>query len=364
MMTMKSGLSGLFLIVVLSSTVSGLGSVLSLSFSHIPSHYTWQDAQSHCRSHYTDLATIYTKSDADHMYLKQYYAWVGLHRETGNPKWIWTNGLNDYLAAWANNEPQNSDSCAFVSYNSKMFYGSNCGESLFFICQKHIMPNFQYTFIPQSKNWSEAQQYCKKNYDYLAALTANFDMNSAVHEEDFPVWTGLHRDEEIWKWSTGLSEYRNWASNEPGNNGDCVSISSLKKEMATQSCSARFPFVCFRDNLVLVKENKTWEEALEHCRALVSQFNIRYELVSVQPGKDHKHLMTRITEAVTEKVWTGLRFLAGHWLWVNGADMLYSDLPVCPTEGQHCGALSKNETGSVESTDCLEKMNFLCYSTW
>ncbi|KAI9526574.1 hypothetical protein NQZ68_038287 [Dissostichus eleginoides] len=166
-------------------------------------------------------------------------------------------------------------------------------------------------------------------------------------------------------WSTGLSDFRNWAEDEPGNNGDCVSISSLNKEMATQNCSTRFPFVCLRHNLVLVKENKTWREALDHCRALNSPYNsnIRFELVSVQP-EDHDNVMNKVKEGDTEEVWAGLRFLAGHWVWVNGASMVYSHLPPCPPVEQGCGVLSKNGTGRVEITDCTEKRNFLCYSSY
>ncbi|KAK5874440.1 hypothetical protein PBY51_019384 [Eleginops maclovinus] len=187
----------------------------------------------------------------------------------------------------------------------------------------------------------------------------------------FPVWTGLHRDGEAWKWSKGVSDYRNWASNEPGNS-DCVSISSLGKKMATQNCSDRFPFVCVKEsqdqenldqgNLVLVKENKTWGEALEHCRALESPYDpdMLFELVSTQPGEDHGNVMNKVKEAETEEVWAGLRFLAGHWFWVNGASMLYSNLPPCPPAEQHCGVFSKDDTGSVEITDCSEKRNFLC----
>lgn len=61
------------------------------------------------------------------------------------------------------------------------------------------------------------------------------------------------------------------------------------------------------------------------------------------------------------QVWSGLRFLAGEWLWVNGEEMLYPDLPPCPIIGHYCGALLKNDTGSVEARDCLERKNFLCY---
>lgn len=66
--------------------------------------------------------------------------------------------------------------------------------------------------------------------------------------------------------------------------------------MSTKSCTARFPFVCYKSNVVLVKEEKTWEEALEHCQAH------SYKLVSLQPGDDHRKVMAYVLEANTEKV--------------------------------------------------------------
>ncbi|XP_045889174.1 macrophage mannose receptor 1-like [Micropterus dolomieu] len=352
----NTGTSGLFLLL-LSSTVSGLGSVVVRNYQYINKSKTWQEAQSFCRSaFYTDLATIYTQSDVDSWNLKGYNAWISLYRNRPGLFWLWTDGRIDDQVFWADDEPRADESCAYVIYNSKRFYGANCARSFFFFCKT----GNNSIFIPQSKIWSDAQQYCEDNYDGLATPYSLIK----VIPNDFPVWIGLHRNGETWTWGTGLSEYRNWTSGEPGNNSDCVSISSLTKEMATQNCSAQFPFVCFKDNLVLVKENKTWEEALEYCRALTSPYPYNSDLVSVQPGEDHNDVMYRAAEAVTEKVWVGLRFLAGHWVWVNGADMLYSDLPVCPLVGQHCGSLSVKDNGSVETTDCLEKMNFLCYSTW
>ncbi|XP_029986804.1 dromaiocalcin-1-like [Sphaeramia orbicularis] len=89
---------------------------------------------------------------------------------------------------------------------------------------------------------------------------------------------------------------------------------------------------------------------------------IHYRLVSVQPGEDHAYMRFRVREATTDKVWVGLRFLVDQWRWVNGVDMLFSDLPECPVEQQRCGALSTNSNSStLEPMDCLETNNFLCY---
>lgn len=57
MMTMKSGPSGLFLLLLLTSSASGLGSVVWIGYKYYGVPYTWQNAQSFCRrwasySHY------------------------------------------------------------------------------------------------------------------------------------------------------------------------------------------------------------------------------------------------------------------------------------------------------------------------
>ncbi|XP_032377794.1 uncharacterized protein LOC116693151 [Etheostoma spectabile] len=289
--------------------------------------------------------------------------------------WIWiSHGYNSYLvnSGLSNLTGLNQLGNAYcaVAEHPNGLHGTDCDEAHFFFCHHQLdgpgnNVHYTYTFIPEAKSWPEARQYCKtdSNRD-LATFQSYSDLRDTLDPQDYPVWIGLYRDEGTWKWSSGVSEYRNWVGN-PGSD-DCGSISSETKQMSTQNCAARFPSLCHTDNLVLVKENETWEGALEHCRRLnsTSRPNLRYELVSVQPGGDHDYVMNRVMEADTEEVWAGLRFLAGEWLWVNGASVLYPDLPLCPLEVQHCGALSKNNTGSVETRDCSERRNFLCYSTY
>lgn len=93
----------------------------------------------------------------------------------------------------------------------------------------------------------------------------------------------------------------NWTLDEPSDNGDCVSISSMTKRMSTQSCEDNFPFVCTWENVFLVKENKSWEEALIHCRGLSSS-NLRFDLLSVEPGDEQQYVWKKVMDADTEEV--------------------------------------------------------------
>uniref|UniRef100_A0A8C2DVC2 C-type lectin domain-containing protein n=1 Tax=Cyprinus carpio TaxID=7962 RepID=A0A8C2DVC2_CYPCA len=52
--------------------------------------------------------------------------------------------------------------------------------------------------------------------------------------------------------------------------------------------------------------------------------------------------LLEITQAETEYVWTGLRYLAGDWLWVTGDDLNYTawyqnEQPQCPARELRCG---------------------------
>uniref|UniRef100_A0A3Q1GS00 C-type lectin domain-containing protein n=1 Tax=Acanthochromis polyacanthus TaxID=80966 RepID=A0A3Q1GS00_9TELE len=218
---------------------------------------------------------------------------------TSSCTWHWSNGKRYHKddTKWGHNDSRNRGDCAHVSYSHKMVYVSDCSTYYFFICQ--YQPS-KYKFIAQSKTWYEAQEYCEDKYDDLAYMTD--PIYRAVEEEDFPVWIGLHRDGETFKWSKGLSDYEKWAPGEPGDD-NCVAISSISKNMNTRNCSDRFPFICIKDNLLLVKENKTWEEALDHCRGLTpSTHYTRYDLVSVQLGEEYDYVMQKIMEADTEEV--------------------------------------------------------------
>uniref|UniRef100_A0A3Q3GK90 C-type lectin domain-containing protein n=1 Tax=Labrus bergylta TaxID=56723 RepID=A0A3Q3GK90_9LABR len=356
MMTMKSSLSAVFLLLF-SSSVSGLGSVVWSYYSYHELYYNWTEAQSYCRSHSIDLAFFYSQSDWHRTHFSNYHSvWVDLHKVNG--VWTWTTNESHNISKLGPHNTDDTHTCAMYSFRHKKFFGRSCEESYFVLCQKR--DRSKYTFISHTMTRSDAQQLCNHHDKELAV----FNNPSTLSSNDFPAWIGLRRNGNTWEWSMELLEFRRWEQPEPGGNDDCVTITSEGKQMTTRDCSSKLPFVCYNNNLVLVKENKTWEEALEHCRNMKASHiyhqHYRYELVSVQPGEDQSIVMLTMMDSDTEEVWTGLRFMAGHWWWMNTADMLF-DMPVCPVKWQHCGALSKNDTVNMKTRDCLEKKNFLCY---
>ncbi|XP_024863958.1 macrophage mannose receptor 1 isoform X2 [Kryptolebias marmoratus] len=360
---MKNSISGPFLLLFLSSLGSGLTSVVSKQYMYHEKYLTWEEAQNHCKKHYRNLATFYAQSDVDSLVLNRYHTWISLREDKNNGSgWnLFSSELKKIFRDSNENDLNSTDVCAAVNYDHKTIDVEDCEDLLFFICEKNENQSTEYEFIPEAKNWSDAFVDCEqKGYDL--AIFSYTKWNQFFTVRDFPVWIGLHRDGESWNWSSGFSSYINWELDESSNDSDCVSISSMTKKMTSQKCEDHFPFVCISENVFLFKENKTWEEALERCRGLtLSSSDRHFDLLSVEP-EDHEFVWNKVMEAETMEVWTGLHFLVDEWLWVNGKEMLYPDLPLCPIPGHYCGALSKNDTGSVETRDCFERKNFLCYS--
>ncbi|XP_051996692.1 macrophage mannose receptor 1-like [Xyrauchen texanus] len=100
---------------------------------------TWYEAQSYCRQHYTDLATVRNMSDQEK--LKQLmeqqsgnsYIWIGLFRDF----WKWSDGTNITSFKWILGQPANNGACAYA--NSEGNTGDKaCSDPLPFVCNSVI----------------------------------------------------------------------------------------------------------------------------------------------------------------------------------------------------------------------------------
>ncbi len=125
----------------------------------------------------------------------------------------------------------------------------------------------------------------------------------------------------------------------------------------------RFLFV-FADNLVLIRENKTWTEALRYCRER------DMDLVSV----DSEQMQQRVkilfmkANASSNHVWLGLRHscTVGIWFWVKGHTICYDQWASdCDTGLDDCDTTVRS--GAIRTRDQLwisrpetDRNNFIC----
>ncbi|KAF7710793.1 macrophage mannose receptor 1-like [Silurus meridionalis] len=211
------------------------------------------------------------------------------------------------------------------------------------------------------KNWTDARNYCMRNYRGLAVIT-NEEEYERVQQIAGPAgsgWIGLHRsvmNSSEWLWDDGKeNSYFPWMTGQPNNfNGtqDCIQITP--SGWNDFHCWTIQSFYCYRF-IILVEEKKTWEQALDYCR--VHYKNMAYPTTNSQ-------LQLAEQEAIQNQVnlvWTGMRFLNRNWYWVNGKQLNSSiSMPSCPGSQSGCGARNIR-THVWENRLCDEKLPFLCY---
>uniref|UniRef100_A0A8C2ZAU8 C-type lectin domain-containing protein n=1 Tax=Cyclopterus lumpus TaxID=8103 RepID=A0A8C2ZAU8_CYCLU len=110
-------------------------------------------------------------------------------------------------------------------------------------------------------------------------------------------------------------------------------------------------FFCY--SAVVVRERKTWQEALEHCR------EHHHNLASVASDTEMLLIQKELKEDGTSaRVWMGLRFLAGGWMWVDGQPLAYERCAAIRVTGETQSDVKVKEW---EAHDCVERLHFICY---
>ena len=208
-----------------------------------------------------------------------------------------------------------------------------------------------------SLTWVDARSKCRSLTQLERSdLAIVRDALVAEHVSDFcknfstsSCWVGL--SVEYFHWTQVGSE-------------STVSCAMAKLPMsAANDCSEKYPYICQINNIILVKERKTWEEALNHCRDLTLeqiQFykNPKYDILSLTKKREFAFAQGIVSEAQMDEAWIGLRWLAGRWVWLDGHPDDSASLPVCPAIGMYCGTLSGK---GRQVRNCSERRNFFCY---
>lgn len=107
----------------------------TVSFVLIQTAMNWTDAQSYCRRHYTDLASVRNPQENEQIRLLKpagVVPWIGLYRDT----WKWSNGGIYLFRHWASGEPDGGiENCTAADFSlSGRWEDWECGYKKPFIC--------------------------------------------------------------------------------------------------------------------------------------------------------------------------------------------------------------------------------------
>uniref|UniRef100_A0A8C2CB81 C-type lectin domain-containing protein n=1 Tax=Cyprinus carpio TaxID=7962 RepID=A0A8C2CB81_CYPCA len=328
----------------------------------------WTEAQRYCRENHTDLVTIsdiQEQNDTEQaINSSSDPVWIGLKNT-----WIWS--LSDpafytehesQFRNWGSNQSNGDGDCVYMEKDGQ-WHDLDCSQTRHFICYNGSSKGF--VSVQEKKNWTEAQKYCRQYHTDLARVR-NQSENQQIQNitTDDQVWIGLHR---LWVWSdNSTSTFTHWQSNRSttsNTNHDCALI-DRQGRWTDEDCSNQRPFVCYDDKLVLIRENKTWTEALRHCR------NMDMDLVSVDSEQMQRWVKILLMKASASSahVWLGLRhsWILGVWYWVNGQTVCYDQWASdYDKRWGDCDKMAKS--GAIQTRDNTwislpetEEINFIC----
>ncbi|XP_051555736.1 macrophage mannose receptor 1-like isoform X3 [Myxocyprinus asiaticus] len=340
---------------------------LSRQYHYINERMSWNDAQSYCRSRFTDLATVDSMNDVSRL-VKTVDAgysgsvWIGLKRGTQS-RWGWSDGDNaTQNSSWNPGKPDGEGECVYSA--NGFWFNHPCSKRLYFVCYNE---STGYNMTEAWKNWTEAQSYCRQYYTDLATIRSSEEQNqlySIVGDGPW-VWIGLFLDS--WEWSDQWSLFfRYWAAGQPSQSsgsGDCVGMLTTDSgRWVPDNCDLQRPFICHGGPKPLsrqyyyVNERMSWPEAQSYCRA-------RYtDLATVDTMNDVSRLVNRVNPGHRGSVWIGLkRNTKEHWAWSMGDSTL--------SEYTNWAKVFTNDEGTCGTTvsawwwvhPCTSTLPLLCY---
>ncbi|KAI4886524.1 hypothetical protein NFI96_034120 [Prochilodus magdalenae] len=398
---------------------------------------TWREALRYCRENHVDLVSVHNATiqhwvEAAVNYASTANVWMGLRHTCTLSFWFWVSGESMCYDNWAPGNGTGVEDCSggertgAVQSGSKQWVslpetqtlnficsvegksessisdhrGGNCGAVplIMSLCFSTVMSSALYVLllfsalwtlslcgtrhfhlVNETKNWTEAQSYCRENFTDLATIESQQDMDALIavlNGTGEHSWIGLREKDEpyrtvgnrSWTWSDGSnSSYRYWNTGEPNHAvGDtCVQLwDGPEYRWNDAGCQWPNPFICYEEAvpLILINQNKTWREALRYCR------ENHVDLVSIHNATIQHWVEAAVNYASTANVWVGLRYTCAQsfWFWVSGESVCYDKW--APGNGTGVEDCSGGErTGAVQSGSKqwvslpeTQTLNFIC----
>ncbi|XP_042368633.1 macrophage mannose receptor 1-like [Plectropomus leopardus] len=334
---------------------------------------TWEEARKYCRDHYTDLATVSNMTDMKRLNYsaqKGNGAWIGLYNETdANRMWHWSLPGVEYNETehnWADSEPNDKkkpENCVRIDDDYE-WEDAPCTTENKFICYDGLSVNStegnksdQFFCSDKKMTWQEAQNYCREQHTDLISGRKQLDAIGQCKENDTEDrWIGLFRD--TWRWSDGSNvSFRYWDLDlfKDEDNKTCA-MTLLNGKWSSDKCNETKPFICYDDKVILIKEKKTWNDALDYCRKNHS------DLVSITNPHQQRWVQERAKKANTSHVWMGLHYACfmDLWFWVNDCVVCYDNWAPGGRQQGCDRAAAMDKEGKWFKMSENDTFNFIC----
>ncbi|XP_025761453.1 C-type mannose receptor 2 [Oreochromis niloticus] len=346
-------------------------------YHFIAENKSWYEAQRYCREKNTDLAKVFDMTDMTDMSRlrnstqNQGEAWIGLNNNTGgNRMWHWSLPGVEYIqndSSWNLNGRTDNEKPGNCGRKRDKLADASCDYPMWFVCYDEMKKDNKTLYlITTPMNWTQAQSYCRYHHIDLASGLDQVDggelMMMKKKRDPSSAWVGLFRDS--WRWSDGSDfSFRYWDMqlfNDTQSNKTCaMTLLNRSGKWSSDECDKEKPFFCYDDKVILVKENKTWEEALYYCR------DKYLDLVSITNLEDQQWVQEKAKNASTPFVWLGLRYTCtlGFWFWVTDEVVEYKNWD---SDGTTDGCDMSAAMESGEKHKWFNKLdnnlfNFFCY---
>ncbi|XP_015225138.1 PREDICTED: C-type lectin lectoxin-Lio3-like, partial [Cyprinodon variegatus] len=211
------------------------------------------------------------------------------------------------------------------------------GQICFINCQL-----YEYLYINEEKNWTEAQQYCREKHTDLATVSNMADMkrlNSTRAGYEREAWIGLYDQTDgirTWYWSLPGVEFNeretNWKPGEPKTN-------RIQKYH-------------------LIREKKTWQEAQSYCR--VKHTDLISGMKQLQDGE-----LEEVMKSVVAGTYIYFGLFRDSWRWSDGSSFSFrhwnkGSSNEGPNSGR-CALAGIDDEGRWKTDSCDQERPFICY---
>ncbi|XP_072115296.1 macrophage mannose receptor 1-like isoform X2 [Mobula birostris] len=297
---------------------------------------TWNKAWSYCRNHYTNLVSMRSAEEASLVSrLMHRPCWIGLYTD-GMSGWMWINGDAFRYSKWGLWHPYsfNNSLPMCVTIFDGEWHEADCDFPFNFICYQDLKSSSKPPGFPAGNGGPAARSeilYGSKDYsDLLSDL--NVDLLQGAKQQVFaPV--------------------------------DFDLLSSVDEESQISILSARSPFadpipMALTKEYALVKREKMWIEAQNHCRAEYS------DLASIQSLEENALVAQLLRTDVP--AWIGLfnRHQSEYsWMWANGDEFNFSNWDhFYPMDFSTMSVCVIMLNGRWKDVPCDFKFPFVCYT--